>query len=481
MKRILPPLLLVALSFALLMTEGCDPEARLRAKQERYRDSLAQAQDTHYKAKIYYRDNFFNPYYYWLEERWTYAQGVRPTDYPHIYDYFDALLVEQDRWSWMCDGPSFVSSENGVLQGSYGMMLAQPIEYYGDYSVRIAYVYPGSPFAREGVTRGWTLTHIGGTPSADLIRSGQFNQAIDSSPQTFTLEDLEGVSHTFTASMEDLSVSPVLKTAVFTGADYPGLTEPVGYFNYLSFKVNFLDDIDTAMAALKAAGVRYLILDLRYNGGGDSRASQRLVDFIAPASAKGQIYVHRAHNSKLSRYDVDSKVEGNSGALDLKRLYVITGKGTASASEMITNGLRPLMDVKMVGDTTYGKPNGMYVLLYPDSKTDRNRYDKGDYTTLEWVFLPIAFYNKNKNGESIPDAGFVPDNYRADDLYHDFTPQEDNIRACLQHIVSGSFPERPARSAVLRSPRRDAIRLLSEPESDPHYGQDWVRELPKMP
>ena len=145
-KRTLAAALLPLALLFLLLLEGCDPEARLRAQQERYRDSLAQLRDPQYTAKVYYRDYFFNPYYYWLENRWAYAKSVQPTAYSDIYAYFDDLLWEKDRWSWMCDGASFASSESGILRGSYGVSLGQPMEYYGDYSIRVAYVYPGSPF-----------------------------------------------------------------------------------------------------------------------------------------------------------------------------------------------------------------------------------------------------------------------------------------------------------------------------------------------
>ena len=459
----------------MLLFGGCDPDAREARRQEQ----LARENDPHYEAKVYYRDHFFNPYYYWIDEQLPLAKSLKPTDAQDIYHYFDTLLYARDHWSWMCDGPSFVSSETGQLSGTYGVSLGQPIEYYDDYLVKVAYVYPGSSFAAQGVTRGWTLTDIGGEQVDQLIRTGRFYQAFTTSPQSFTLLDLDGISHSFVAEATNLSVSPVLKTAVFTAADFPGLTEPVGYFNYLSFKANFLDDIDQAMATLKAANVRYLILDLRYNGGGDSRASQKLVDYLAPKSAVGEVYVRRTHNSRLSRYDVSSKVDGETNSLDLRRLYVITGAGSASASEMITNGLRPLMNLQMVGDTTYGKPNGMYVMLYPDSKADQLRYDKDDYSRLEWVFLPICFYNKNGQGESIPDEGFIPDNYRPDDLYHDFDVTEDNINACLTHIVTGAYPALPPKIEYVRSGRSRA-RLSTEPERNPHYGQYWVRALPDM-
>ena len=450
----------------LLLFSGCDPEAREGRRK-----------DPQYDVKVYYRDNFFNPYYYWVNEQLPVADALKPYDTRDIYEYFNALLYSGDRWSWMTDGRSFASSETGQMSGTYGVLLSQPVEYYDDYAVKVALVYPGSVFAEQGVTRGWTLTHIAGETTDQLIREGRFSTAFYTSPQTFTMVDLDGETHTFTVKASDLSVSPVLMTTVFTDADFPGLTEPVGYLNYLSFKFNFIDEIDRAMETLHEEGVRYLILDLRYNGGGDSRCSQKMVDYLAPASKVGQVYVRRTHNSRLSYYDQAYKVEGEAKSLDLKRLYVITGAGTASASEMVTNGLRPLMDVEMVGDTTYGKPNGMYVLYYPYSKSDRNRYNRGDYSKLEWVFLPISFFNNNGLGESIPDTGFVPDNYRPDDLYHDFDVNEDNIRACLTHIVSGTYPALKITTPETRSTRRGA-RLQAPYESDPHYGQYLVRGLP---
>ena len=458
-----------------LLLCGCDPEAREARRQEK----LARENDPQYDLKVYYRDHFFNPYYYWIEDQLPVAKTLKPYDTEGIYEYFDALLYAKDRWSWMIDGPTFVSSETGQMEGTYGVALSQPIEYYNDYAVKIAYVYPGSAFAEQGVTRGWTLTHIAGQTTDQLIRQGRFNQAFTTSPQSFTLEDLDGVPHSFIATATDLSVSPVLKTAVFTSEDILGLNEPVGYLNYLSFKANFIDEIDKAMEVFYNMGVSYLILDLRYNGGGDSRCSQRMVDYLAPKSAVGQVYVRRTHNSILSDYDVATKVAGTAKSLNLKRLYVISGEGTASASEMVTNGLRPLMDLQMVGDTTYGKPNGMYVMCYPDTKAAQARYDKGDYSGLEWVFLPICFYNMNGRGESIPDTGFVPDNYRPDDLYHDFDAAEDNIRACLLHIVTGTYPDLPATVPEVRS-MRGGVRLPTEPQRDPHYGQYWVWSHPAL-
>ena len=444
-------------------------------------------------AKQYLRKNCMDVYYYWRDDVLNRNAKLDASSYD-IYDYFDALLYKQDRWSWMCDKAYYVSDETGVVSGTWGVSLGQAVEYYGDYGLRVRYIYPGSPFEPYGVTRGAVLTRINGQNVED-DENGFTNEKLKiyqeqyfTSPQTFTFRLADGRDTTFTTSMaSSLSTRTSLVTRVFQPGEFAGLTVPVGYFHYLAFKSNFLDDISKAMDTFRAAGVRNLIVDLRYNGGGDSRASDTLMTYLAPREAVGKAYVVRKHNSYLASLDDAFKDENNTyniganaGGLDLDRLYFITGPGTASASEMVINGLKPYLGdrMQMVGDTTYGKPNGMYVLLYPGKNSDYEAYDKGDYANLQWAFLPIAFFNENSRGESIPWDGFVPDHYRPDDLFHDFGIEESDIKACLTHLVTGAWPALPAKSATALSTKaeyKSGYRVDTE-EDSPHYGRYWVKK-----
>ena len=424
-------------------TDGPDiPEEPQEVPDNTPQDSTSQQDYALKKAQKFILNNCFN-YYYWHDEMDSTVNSYKLTDFKSISSFFYATLYPKDRWSWMADGSYFAQSETGEYEGTYGASIRQQIEYYRDYDLHIAYVYPGSPFDRNGVKRGWTLTHIAGRPVMDMIRDGSFYDAYDASPQTFTFTDIEGTPHTFTTETATIETHSSLKTTVFQPSDFPGLPEPVGYFHYLTFNANMLDDIHDAMRYLKAANIHKLILDLRYNGGGDSRASELLIDYLAPQSANNKTFVHRSHNAHHSEEDVISNISRLPGSLDLDALYVIGSSSTASASEMLINGLRPYIDLTLVGDTTYGKPNGMYVFMYPNDVTSNKQYNNGDYSRLEYVFLPICFYNKNGIGEVIPDDGFVPDNYRPDDLTHDFNTEEDIIKACLTKISTGEFPELP--------------------------------------
>lgn len=470
-------ILFLMVLFAGIVIAGCDKEDEIVPVEPEPQEDPVVVDSTKKdtvdyalkKAQKFFLNNCF-PYYYWYDEMDSTVKSFKLTDFKTIYSFFEATLYSRDRWSWMADGDYFAQSETGEYEGTWGASLVQQIEYYNNYDIRVAYVFPGSPFAKKGVKRGWILTEIDGRPVMETIRDGSFYTEYYKSPQTFTFAENDGTTHTFIAELANVETNSYLKATVFQPSDFPGLSEPVGYFNYLTFNAGMLDDINDAMTYFKAADIHKLILDLRYNGGGDLRASQLLVNYLAPQSANGKVYVHTSHNKYHTEEDKRGYVSRMEGSLDLDALYVIGGDGTASASELVINGLKPFLDVTLVGDTTYGKPNGMYVFMYPGTVTDMAKYNAGDYSTLKYVFLPICFYNKNGEGETIPEDGFIPDNYRPDDLKHDFGVEEDNIKACLTKIVTGSFPDLPAPRVRTSTKATNTNAVLRTAKDNPLYG-----------
>ena len=409
-------------------------------------------------AKAYITD-IMTDIYYWYDKMPSNVDSKNKD----IFEHFDMLLYSQDRWSWMMTGKEYIEDETGVYI-SWGISLKQPIDHYNDYDIKIAYIHPDSPFTEEGVERGWTLTHINNVPVMQLVNAQNFDSEYNKSPNNFTFRDREGGVHTFDISSRTISTRSSLGYQVFTSEDFDGLTSPVGYFNYLTFNDNMLSDIDAAMAHFKSLGVKELILDLRYNGGGSGKAMEYLANYIAPASADGKFIALRRHNDKLTSWDNDSKSvikRINGKSLDLERIFFITGKGTASASEVLINGFSPLMNVVQVGGVTYGKPNGMYVIAFPED----------NYTSPEYVFLPIAYFTVNGEGNGNYVDGLTPDNKRADDLYHNFGVTEDNIKACLSYVVNNSFPSLPTKAATKSS---SGHRIKTEVDK-PGYGSYKVK------
>ena len=508
-------LILAALSY-LVLAAACSegPADNETVKEDDTPTGETPTEVTHadnYEAKCYLRDVYmvhdsknlkeFTGYYYWTDEIKEAALGLDLDEYD-IYTCFDKMLNNPtDRWSWMVDAESYLENESGEYKGIWGVSFSQAVDDYDDYSLHVIQVFPSSPFARYGVTRGAKLLKMGDLDISDGFKTQSeidyYNNHIYDSPQTFSMRLVDGRDTTFTIELPySLSFNYITASKVFTQDDYPGLTKPVGYLCYDQFEANFVSDLDTAFARFKDAGVKKLILDLRYNGGGNSVASDRLISYLAPSGLVGKPYVTRTHNSYLSSNDETSYIGLQSGrsysdiSIGLEDIYFIMTRSSASASEMVYNGLRPYMtegvNLHLVGEQSYGKPNGMYVLFYPGTNAAYARYDKGDYSKLEWVFYPICFYNKNANGQTIPagstsGTGFVPEKEYPDDIYHDFGPEEENIGACLRHIVSGEFPDaywNTSRGSSTKATSPGIINraLLPEADTNPRYGRCVVRK-----
>jgi hypothetical protein len=110
--------------------------------------------------------------------------------------------------------------------------------------------------------------------------------------------------------------------------------------------------------------------------------------------------------------------------INMSRLTVITTRETASASEVIINGLSPYLNVVTLGDTTNGKPTGMNVWTFS------NKY----------VFAPVTFKLVNKVNFGDFYDGFYPAKYVSDDITHDFGDRNEYcLKEAIRYIETGSF------------------------------------------
>ncbi|MGL5732238.1 MAG: S41 family peptidase, partial [Bacteroidales bacterium] len=168
--------------------------------------------------------------------------------------------------------------------------------------------------------------------------------------------------------------------------------------------------------ALKTSAVDEMILDLRYNGGGYLTSAVTLGSLFCPESALSQLFAitrmndkQESNNSEREKF-FHAKDSIGSSNLDLKRLYVIAGSQTASASELIINCLRPYMDVIHIGSTTEGKNVGSL-----------------EYTSANfpgYSLHPITSKIFNKDLQSDYRNGFVPE---AKNRYDEFDEPQVNM------------------------------------------------------
>lgn len=488
--------LIIAISTLLMLAAcavSCEKKPTPEELEQQRIAALIEA-DQDYDTKIFLRKEYMDVYYYWYKDVKQHNATLMPYEYEDIYDWFNALLYKKDRWSWMQDAKSYLDHESGTISGTWGISFTQPSDYFNDYGIYVSYIYPGSPLEKYGVTRGAQLRALAGIEIGDRIDTQAKLDAVNKhyydSPNTFTFRLTNGRDTTFTESLAtSLNTNYILKSAIYDGDDFPGLKEKVGYFHLLSFQERAIPEMARIFKEFKRAGVKKLILDLRYNGGGSSTVSDTLASYIAPRNAQGKPYVTRTHNDLLAKgYNLTEYIKKNADGLNLDAIYFIMQSGSASASEMVYNGMRPYYgsNIHHVGKQTYGKPNGMYVLFYPGNNEDYSRYNSGNFNGLKYVFYPICFYNKNSAGQDIPSdasigSGFMPENERPDDVYHDFGVQEGDIYACLTHIVDGTYPavdDSHVVKATKAAGGMVATIALGPEQTDPHYGKFTV-SLPK--
>jgi carboxyl-terminal processing protease len=126
----------------------------------------------------------------------------------------------------------------------------------------------------------------------------------------------------------------------------------------------------------------------------------------------------------------------------LSRLVVIATRSSASASELVINGLRPFIPVVVIGDNTYGKPVGQYGIEFCDK-----------------VLAPVAFSLVNADGQGDYFNGIAPDCAAADDVEHDLGERDEaSLAEALHYVRTGScsVPSETARTLQVRREVRRA-------------------------
>jgi carboxyl-terminal processing protease len=101
------------------------------------------------------------------------------------------------------------------------------------------------------------------------------------------------------------------------------------------------------------------VLDLRYNGGGLVSVARDLASLVGGSRSAGCNYTTLLYNAtRAGENNTAYSFNDPPQALGLQRVYILAGERTCSASEQLANGLRPFVNVVLVGDTTCGKPVG---------------------------------------------------------------------------------------------------------------------------
>ena len=305
--------------------------------------------------------DYFNEWYFYT------ASSPKPAaNGPHTLNaYFDALLYTggsagfpADRWSYYESVEAFNRFFGDGRTVGFGVAVAGlEVQGHPDQPLYVRYVDPRSPAAFAGVARGDRVLSVNGRPVSELISAGDFSALTASDTgQTLRLE-LSGTGGTRAVSLQSASYDlvPVPAQQVVTS---PG-GRRVGYVMVKDMISQAVAPATEAFASFRSAGVTELVVDLRYNGGGYVSVARDIASLVGGTRSAGRTYASLIYNSKRAAENNSSySFNDPPQALGLQRVYILAGERTCSASEQLANGLRPFVNVVMVGDTTCGKPVG---------------------------------------------------------------------------------------------------------------------------
>nr|WP_314897318.1 S41 family peptidase [uncultured Flavobacterium sp.] len=335
--------------------------------------------------------------------------------YPVPEDLFDALRVNSsiDRFSWIVD--DYLELE-GALQGTtkndgvdFGLSYkpGSTTEIFG----YVRYIISDSDAATKDIKRGDLFTAVNGTQ----LTISNYQSLLGAENYTLNMADYNGttiVSNGKTVALTKtvLSENPILINKVIESGSHK-----IGYLMYNGFYANYDNQLNEAFGSLKAQGITDLVLDLRYNGGGSVLTATRLASMIT-GQFTGEVFAKQQWNAKINAYFESESPESLKNnftdkigttpinSLNLTKIYILTTKSSASASELVINGLKPHINVVQIGDVTTGKNVGSVTLYDSPTFGTENRNPKHRY-----AMQPIVLKIVNSDGFGDYYNGLQPD------------------------------------------------------------------------
>jgi carboxyl-terminal processing protease len=313
---------------------------------------------------------------------------------------------------------------------------------YDGLGLKILQVFPDSPASEAGLKRGDRIISIEGQSVIALAMSGGLGNALGPSQEGFAMSFRYQRLDDTTADARMVKRPVTIPTVSYLNL-YEIDGRKIGYLFFRNFVEPSRAALDEAFNALRDVGATELVLDLRYNGGGLVSIAQHLASLIGGSRTEGQVFAEYFHNSQNAFRNQITRFEGKPNALPLQRLVVITTRGSASASELVINALRPFVPVVTVGDASYGKPVGQYGITFCDK-----------------VLYPVAFTLRNANGQGDFFDGIPADCAAADDADRQLgDAQEASLAEALHVIATGqcSATATAGRQRRLSAKRPDAL------------------------
>lgn len=250
------------------------------------------------------------------------------------------------------------------------------------------------PSTKAGLRIGDRILSVNGQASAKRDIDAVYLAMRGQPGSTFTMEVFRPTDNknlTFKVKREKVEQPNIPYSGI--------LGDKVGYIKLNQFLENAGKELHDAFKKLKEEGAKYLIIDLRDNGGGLLGEAVNIIDlFVGPnitvVETKGKIAeMNRLYPTQNPAADADIPI------------VVLVNEHSASASEIVSGTLQDLDRAVIVGKKSFGK--GLVQKVYPMD------YNTSMKITVSKYYIPsgrcvqnIEYFDRDttKGGYKIPDS-----------------------------------------------------------------------------
>nr|WP_315158974.1 S41 family peptidase [uncultured Flavobacterium sp.] len=313
-------------------------------------------------------------------------------------ELFDALRVNEstDRFSWIVS--DYLELE-GSLQGTTkndGVDFGLYLKSSGSNEIFgwVRYIVPNSDASSKDIKRGDLFYGVNGT---QLTVDNYQSLLLNSENYTLNLANYNNGAITPNGKSVNLTKTVLNENPILINKIIESGGHKIGYLMYNGFYSTYDTQLNDAFATLKSEGVTDLVLDLRYNSGGSVLSSARLASMIT-GQFTDKVFAKQRWNDKINSYFESENPESLKNlftntvgtaplnSLNLTKVYILTTTSTASASELVINGLKPYIDVVQIGDITTGKNVGSITVYDSPTFGKENRNPSHRYAMQPIVF-----------------------------------------------------------------------------------------------
>jgi C-terminal processing protease CtpA/Prc len=407
---------------------------------------------------------------------WNTTLSASKISYQNPKDYFKTLIYKDDRFSAIFESYTDIYNElNGVSAADIGFNFKLWKESSTNDNVlgEVLYVKPGTPAQSLGIKRGDMFRKVNGTQMTMTNYSKVIDYLFDSSASSsVTFSIYQNGAFTDKTAITVNKASNYNEDPLFMDTVYTIQNKKIGYMVYNFFtndggngSMKYDLELNSTIGKFKAQNISELIVDLRYNHGGMMTSAINLGSMLVPNLASDKVFTLTEYNQNLTEYFNSTNYTGQHSdnpfvsnfatsinatyptatstpvqnvGNNLTRIFFLTGTGTASASEMVINGLKPYMPIVLIGDTTVGKNVGSTLIHDEDNKTNL------------WAFMPIILKYFNKDHYSDFTKGFAPDYRILDDTNYEMGDIHEGQLAKAIFLITGIQPAQTKAAAVKR-------------------------------